>query len=77
MVRRLERQPHEKAGGEMSASKAEIAMAMKRKGGSFVQALGEALLHADWHNALLIEKTWPIYWQEYSYWAERMKKLAD
>lgn len=42
-----------------------VAEAMRKFGGSFVAALGEALLHADAVNALAIKAAWPQYWQEY------------
>lgn len=42
-----------------------VAVAMTKMGGSFVQALGEALTRADPYNALLIKQTWPRYWDKY------------
>lgn len=42
-----------------------VQTAMMRHGGSFVSALGSALMHADRINAYLIKKTWPEYWEIY------------
>lgn len=41
------------------------AIMMKQKGGSFVQALGEALLRADVINKIKIKLAFPEYWNEY------------
>lgn len=43
----------------------EIASEMKATGGSFVRALGEALLHADSENVRKIRSTWGDYWRDY------------
>lgn len=45
--------------------KAKVANAMLKYGGSFVKALGEALLHADPANTLKIKKAFSEYWQKY------------
>jgi hypothetical protein len=42
-----------------------VSEGMQRYGGSFVQALGRALAHADAQNALKIKLTWPEYWEKY------------
>lgn len=39
--------------------------AMKRFGGSFVQALSEVAQRADDTNLSLIKSTWPKYWAQY------------
>lgn len=44
----------------------QVAEAMIRFGGSFVQSLGQALLRADDVNASKIKATWPDYWLAYS-----------
>lgn len=43
-----------------------IASCMIAMGGSFVKALGSALLNADSENRAKIQATWPDYWEEYS-----------
>lgn len=47
------------------AQKFTVAGNMKKYGGSFVQALGVALSHADMWNATKIKLTWPELWEEY------------
>ncbi len=49
-----------------------VAKAMKVYGGSFVKALGEALLRADPYNVHKIYTTWPELWKEYKSASERM-----
>lgn len=46
-----------------------VAEAMRRHGGGFVQALGEALSRADSNNTRRIRKAFPEYWMEYLEWA--------
>lgn len=41
------------------------ARAMKKHGGSFVQALGSALEHADPGNVERIHEAFPEYWKQY------------
>ena len=43
-----------------------VADAMIRYGGSFVAALGRALLCADAENARRIRVAWPEYWKTYA-----------
>ena len=57
-------------------SKIDVANAMKKYGGSFVRALGEALLIADSKNAQLIHDTWPEYWVRYSAFAETERRKS-
>jgi hypothetical protein len=40
--------------------------AMKRYGGSFVRALGEAASHADPDNLRRLKEAFPTYWKDYS-----------
>ena len=47
------------------AQKFTVAENMKKYGGSFVQALGVALSHADMWNTTKIKLTWPELWEEY------------
>ncbi len=47
-------------------NQAEIAVAMRRFGGSFVNGLGTALLHADNENARKIADTWPDLIERYT-----------
>lgn len=42
-----------------------VAQAMIKYGGSFVESLGKALLQADHINAQKIKDTWPEYWKKY------------
>lgn len=42
-----------------------VSLGMRRIGGSFVKALGEALSHADLFNLKKIKDTWPEYWKEF------------
>lgn len=42
-----------------------VAAAMRKWGGSFVESLGTALVHADPINAQKIHDAWPEIWNEY------------
>ena len=42
-----------------------VSKAMRTFGGSFVKALGEALMCADFINVKKIKQTWPEYWKQY------------
>ena len=46
--------------------KRKIALNMMSRGGSFVKALGAALMKADAQNTAKISRTWPDYIEEYS-----------
>ena len=48
-----------------------IAEAMIKYGGSFVKALGQALLLADIHNVRRIKSAFKEYWEEYKKWAKK------
>lgn len=54
--------------------KLNIANAMIRYGGSFVKALGHALIHADQINTWKIKITFEEYWLQYKEMAESNKK---
>lgn len=43
-----------------------VIRAMRKYGGSFVQALGEAAAQADDKNLWRIKVTWPEYWDKYA-----------
>jgi len=49
----------------------DVAEAMIKHGGSFVQSLGQALIHADPINQIKIKKAFPDYWKQYK---EMVKK---
>ncbi len=51
----------------------EIARVMRTYGGSFVKALGELWLIADFDNRARIKHTWPEYWQKYREFAESIQ----
>jgi len=51
-----------------------VGRAMMKYGGSFVSALGQALIRADENNAQTIKWTWPGYWEEYKQAAKRCKE---
>ena len=42
-----------------------VMVGMVRRGGSFVAALGKALMQADDENTAKIKNTWSEYWTEY------------
>ncbi len=42
-----------------------VAAAMDKYGGSFVQALGDAIRHADQRNLQRIKDAFPDYWEKY------------
>lgn len=42
-----------------------VAEAMKKYGGSFVEALGRAIVYADPANTQIIKDNWPAYWEHY------------
>lgn len=48
-----------------------ISEAMKRVGGGFVKALGDALMRADPGNRARIKEAFPEYWEQYRKIAER------
>lgn len=48
-----------------------ISEAMKRVGGGFVKALGEALMRADPGNRARIKGAFPEYWEQYRKIARR------
>lgn len=52
----------------------EVAEAMMRYGGSFVQILGELTARADLINLEKIKSTWPEYWGKYTEFAEGDKQ---
>ena len=51
--------------------------AMRVYGGSFVRALGVALLAADDVNAEKIRRTWPEYWSQYFKMGQLLKSFDD
>ncbi len=51
-----------------------VSLGMRERGGSFVKALGEALLHAHPSNIQKIKETWPEYWEEYLKWGQKIDK---
>lgn len=51
-----------------------VIRAMRLYGGSFVQALADAYLHADEDNARRIREAWPEYWAQYTDHAERLRQ---
>lgn len=53
------------------------AEAMKRMGGGFVKALGEALMRADPGNRARIKEAFPEYWEQYRKIAERNNWYLD
>lgn len=53
--------------------KINIANAMIRFGGSFVQSLGVALLNADRQNTIIIKNSFPHYWKQYKEFHEKTK----
>ena len=50
-----------------------VCKGMKAYGGSFVQALGEALSHADYINTAKIKLTFNEYWNEYLEIGKKLK----
>jgi len=61
----------------MNTDRIEIANAMIDHGGSFVSALGKALLLADENNARRIRLAFYEYWNEYRGMAEMDKKGTE
>lgn len=47
-----------------------VADNMQSHGGSFVQELGEAIVHADPENTWKIATTWPELWKKYANWGQ-------
>ena len=52
----------------------QIITAMKRYGGSFVEALAQAAAEADADNLTRIKTTWPEYWWHYSAMARAIEE---
>jgi hypothetical protein len=48
-----------------------VTQAMKRYGGSFVMALGQAAQHADTENLQIIKRSFPVIWEAYSQMAKQ------
>ena len=59
---------------EKVTEKLDVANAMIKFGGSFVQALGQALLQADHINAKKIESAFSEYWIQYLTMSQRKDK---
>lgn len=51
-----------------------VSLGMRERGGSFVKAIGEALLHADSINVQKIKDTWPEYWKDFLKWGQEIDK---
>ncbi|KKL75379.1 hypothetical protein LCGC14_2055470 [marine sediment metagenome] len=51
-----------------------VSLGMRERGGSFVKAIGEALLHADMTNVQKLKETWPEYWMVYLKWGQKIDK---
>ncbi len=49
-------------------------LGMIDSGGSFVKALGEALVRADLNNARRIRTAFPEYWDKYQTWGKKIFK---
>lgn len=54
-----------------------VAENMKKYGGSFVQALGVALSHADMWNTIKIKLSWPELWEEYLNFEKPKEQAAE
>lgn len=54
-----------------SDEKQKVARSMIRCGGSFVSALGNALLHADLINTQKIKNAFGEYWKQYQLMSEK------
>jgi hypothetical protein len=64
----------------MPISDIEIAHSMKRYGGAFIKAVGEAMLHADAENMRKIHEAWPEDIAEYQHMAgmeSRVEKMES
>ena len=59
------------------AQKFTVAENMKKYGGSFAQALGVALSHADMWNTIKIKLTWPELWEEYLNFEKKTKDSSN
>ena len=59
---------------EIEEEKYFVSIGMRERGGSFVIALGLALLHADMTNVQKIKETWPEYWEEFLKWGQEIHK---
>lgn len=49
-----------------------VSLGMRERGGSFVKALGEALLHADYINVSKIKTLWSEYWIEFLEYGQKI-----
>ncbi len=54
-----------------------VSLGMRKFGGSFVKALGEALAYADTANTIKIKETWKDYWKEYAEIGHNMELAGD
>ncbi len=57
---------------EFNDEAAAVCRAMRIYGGSFMQAIGDAVNVADLEDKTKIKKTWPREWQQYLKMAEAM-----
>jgi len=55
----------------------DVAKAMIRYGGGFVEALGRALILADADNARRLKEAWPEYWERYAELARKDKESHE
>lgn len=51
--------------------------AMRKFGGGFVKALGNAGAHADRGNLERMKKAWPEYWKEYQHMGESLRRKKE
>ena len=54
-----------------------VSQGMRKYGGSFVKALGEALAHADPYNAEKIKNNWSKLWKEYALIGHQIEIAGD
>lgn len=62
-------------GKQVSITDRDIARTMQEYGGSFVRALGTAVLQADPENLRKVKDTWPDYWSKYQEMAEQISEV--
>ncbi|MFA6158878.1 MAG: hypothetical protein WC763_04650 [Candidatus Paceibacterota bacterium] len=51
--------------------------AMRKFGGGFVKALGNAGAQADKNNLERLKKAWPEYWKEYEHMGESLRRKKE
>lgn len=68
-------EPQEEGIQVSSITDRDVARTMQEYGGSFIRALGTAVLQADPENLRKVKDTWPDYWSKYQEMAQQISEV--